>query len=285
MRVAVIGAGVVGKTTGVGFQMHGNEVIFYDTDLEKLAVLRREGFSVAESVEEAVCESDVSFICVQTPYDGGEVNLSYLKSAVVGVGESLTEGNYHVVAIRSTIPPFTTRNVVVPLLQKSSGLRVGLDFGVCFNPEFLREASALQDFMNPSRIVIGEVDRKAGDVLEELYRPFGAPIFRTSPEIAEVVKYVANAFLATKISFFNEMYLLCVEIGVDPNFVAEVVALDPRIGNYGIYGGRPFSGSCLPKDLKTFIQFFRERDVEPTLLSAVLAVNEKMEKICGEREK
>jgi len=278
LRVAIIGSGVVGRATGVGLQLYGNDVVFFDVDREKCDVLEKEGFNVAESVDEAVSRSDVSFICVQTPYNGG-VDLTYLSDAVVSVAKALGEGGYHVVAVRSTVPPYTTRRVVVPLLCEHSGLELGVDFGVCFNPEFLREASALQDFLQPSRVVIGEVDRKAGDVLEELYKPFGAPIIRTSPETAEVVKYVANAFLATKISFFNEVYLLCVELGLDPDLVAETVALDPRIGTYGIYGGKAFGGGCLPKDLKAFMQFFKERNVEPTLLSAVLAVNEKMEKI------
>ncbi|MEM1658455.1 MAG: nucleotide sugar dehydrogenase [Candidatus Jordarchaeales archaeon] len=284
MRSAVIGAGVVGRATGIGLQMYGYEVIFYDVNPEKTAELEKQGFKVARSVKEAVRWSDISFVCVQTPYVDSRVDLSYLKSAIMSIGESLDGENYHVVAVRSTVPPFTTRNIVVPLLQECSGLRVGKDFGVCFNPEFLREASALQDFLNPARVVIGEVDKRAGDVLEEVYKPFKAPIIRTNPETAEVIKYVANTFLATKISFFNEVYLLCAKLGLDPNLVAETVALDPRIGKYGIYGGRPFGGSCLPKDLKTFIQFFRENGVEPTLLSAVLAVNEKMEEIQKRRE-
>nr|MDO8063403.1 nucleotide sugar dehydrogenase [Candidatus Freyrarchaeum guaymaensis] len=283
MRIAIIGSGVVGRATGLGFRKHGNNVTFYDIDEEKREALRKEGCSVAESVEEAVSGSDVSFVCVQTPFNNG-VDLTYLRDAVVSVAKALDGRSYHVVAIRSTVPPSTTRRIVVPLLCEYSGLKVGVDFGVCFNPEFLREASALQDFLRPSRVVIGEVDRKAGDMLEELYKPFEAPIIRTSPDAAEMIKYVANAFLATKISFFNEVYLLCVELGLDPDSIAETVALDPRIGEYGIYGGRPFKGRCLPKDLKAFIQFFRERGVEPTLLSAVLAVNEKMEKISGDVE-
>lgn len=278
MRVAVIGVGAVGWATGVGLQMHGNETIFYDVDLKKLKVLEEEGFRVAKSIEDAVHYSEVSFICVQTHYNDG-VDLTHLKDAVIGVAGAIGEEGYHVVAVRSTIPPFTTKNLVVPLLQKHSGLRAGVDFGVCFNPEFLREASALQDFMSPSRIVIGEFDKKAGDILEELYRPFNTPIIRTTPETAEMIKYVANAFLATKISFFNEVFMLCVKVGIDPNLVAETVALDPRIGTYGIYGGKPFGGKCLPKDLRAFIQFFMEMGVEPTLLSAVLAVNEKMKKL------
>jgi len=283
LRIAIIGSGVVGRATGLGFRKHGNNVTFYDIDEEKREALRKEGCSVAESVEEAVSGSDVSFVCVQTPFNNG-VDLTYLRDAVVSVAKALDGRSYHVVAVRSTVPPSTTRRIVVPLLCEYSGLKVGVDFGVCFNPEFLREASALQDFLRPSRVVIGEVDRKAGDMLEELYKPFEAPIIRTSPDAAEMIKYVANAFLATKISFFNEVYLLCVELGLDPDSIAEAVALDPRIGEYGIYGGRPFKGGCLPKDLKAFIQFFRERGVEPTLLSAVLAVNEKMEKISGDVE-
>ncbi|NIW15803.1 MAG: UDP-glucose 6-dehydrogenase, partial [Candidatus Thorarchaeota archaeon] len=163
-----------------------------------------------------------------------------------------------------------------PLLEQHSKLRTGEDFGVCMNPEFLRQESALSDFLKPSRIVIGELDKQSGDILEMLYAPFKAPIFRTDLDTAEIIKYVTNTFLTTKISFFNEMHTICRSLGLDPHFISEVAALDPRVGNYGIYGGRPFEGSCLPKDLEAFINFVKDKEHNPKLLDVVLYINKKM---------
>ncbi|MDI6640673.1 MAG: UDP-glucose 6-dehydrogenase, partial [Methanocellales archaeon] len=180
------------------------------------------------------------------------------------------------IVIRSTVLPTTTRTRIMPLLGIHSNLKAGEHFGVCVNPEFGRQASALQDFLNPSRIVIGELDKRSGDTLENLYDPFKAPIIRTNLDSAEMIKYVANCFLATKISFFNEIYIICKKIGLDPHFIAEATALDPRIGSYGIYGGRPFSGACLPKDLEAFINFVKKKKINPKLLDAVNYVNSKI---------
>jgi nucleotide sugar dehydrogenase len=160
--------------------------------------------------------------------------------------------------------------------MKYSGLIPSKEFGVCVNPEFIRKASALSDFLNPSRILIGEFDKRSGDVLEKLYSPFKASIVRTDLDTAEMIKYVTNTFLSTKISFFNEFFIICKKLGLDPHFVAEAAALDPRIGKYGIHGGRPFEGSCLPKDLEALIDFCKERELNPKLLDAVLYINNKM---------
>ena len=279
-RISIIGSGVVGKATGVGFLRHGNDIVFHDIVKEKLAKLRKHGYKVTEDVSEAVVNASVSFVCVQTPTLNGRIEFSYVKKAIIGIAKALRKkGKYHVIAIRSTVLPSTTRVKVISLLKKYSRLKLGKDYGVCVNPEFMRKATALDDFLNPWRILIGEFDKRSGDVLERLYLPFKAPIIRTDLDTAEMIKYIANAFLATKISFFNEMYTICAELGLSPHFISKVVALDPRIGNYGIYGGRPFEGSCLPKDLEAFINFVKDKELNPKLLEAVLRINKKISRM------
>ena len=276
-RISIIGSGVVGKATGVGFLRYGNDVVFHDIVKGKLLKLRKQGYKVAEDCSEAVVDSSVSFVCVQTPTLDGQMEFRYVKKAIIGVAKALRKkGEYHIIAIRSTVLPSTTRVKVLPLLEKYSRLELGKDYGVCVNPEFMRKATALDDFLNPWRILIGEFDKRSGDILETLYLPFKAPIIRTDLDTAEMIKYIANTFLATKISFFNEMYKICTELGLSPHFISEIAALDPRVGNYGIYGGRPFEGSCLPKDLEAFINLVKDKGLNPKLLEAALRVNKKM---------
>lgn len=277
MKISIIGSGVVGKVTGVGFHRHGNDVLFCDADEEKLVMIRKQGYAVAENISEAVINSTVSFVCVQTPTVDGRMNFSYVERAATDIAKALREkGEYHVVVMRSTILPSYTRTKVVPILERYSMLKVGKDIGVCVNPEFLREASALDDFLNSRRIVIGEFDRRSGDVLEELYSSFKAPKIRVDLDTAEMIKYAANAFLSTKISFFNEIYMICESLGLNARVVAEAVALDPRIGTYGIYGGRPFGGNCLPKDLEAFTNFVKGGNINPKLLEAVIEINKEI---------
>jgi UDPglucose 6-dehydrogenase len=265
--------------------MLGNEVIFHDINNEKLALLKGQGYKVTEDILEAIKDSNVSFICVQTPLVDGEFDFSYLRKAAIDVARALREKDeYHVVVVRSTVLPSSTRTKIIPILEEHSELKAGKDFGVCMNPEFLRQTTALQDFLNPHRIVIGELDKKSGDPLELLYSPYNVPIFRTDLETAEMIKYVANCFLATKISFFNEIYIICRELGFNPHFISEIVALDPRIGKYGIYGGRPFGGDCLPKDLRALISFVETKKLNPKLLTAALHINKNMAEMCSKGE-
>jgi UDPglucose 6-dehydrogenase len=279
MAVSIIGAGTVGRAVGIGLIKHGYKVIFYDIDDGKLSELKASGYNVSNDISTAINNSDISFICVPTPTTMGRFDFRYVEKAARDIGSALSKvGNYHLVVVKSTVLPFTTRTQIIPILENYSGLKAGEDFGVCVNPEFLRQDTALSDFLNPTRIVIGELDERSGKELESLYRPFNAPIFRTTLETAEMIKYVANLFLATKISFFNEIYIICKKFGLDPHFISEVVALDPRIGRYGIYGGRPFGGDCLPKDLEAFISFARENGLNPEILKAVLHVNEFLKK-------
>jgi len=283
-KISIIGSGWVGTAIGKGFTEMGYEVIFYDIVDKSLPNFTRD-------INYAIENSDVSFISVPTPTTTEGINLSYVKEATKNIGTVLTlHQKYHVVVVKSTVVPTTTEQVVIPLLEKYSGKRVG-DFGVCMNPEFLTEISGSwskdegtkKDFFTEDRIVIGECDKRSGDVLEEIYKPLNKPIFRTDLRTAETIKYASNCMLATKISYWNEIFLICKELGIDSQIIADVVGLDPRIGKYGTVHGKAFGGKCLPKDLKAFVSF-AEKYHKAKLLKAVDDINEEMKKKYGVRE-
>jgi UDPglucose 6-dehydrogenase len=277
MKISVVGAGVIGQATGIGFFMKGNNVVFFDVDERKLEILEEKGYKTTEKIDYAIHNSDIVFVCVPSPTVDGSMDFSFLKGASVDIADALRHvSSYRLIVVRSTVLPSTTRRKVVPILEQHSELKAGKDFGVCMNPEFLREKSALQDFLNPSRIVIGELDKRSGDMLEELYKPFPAHLYRVDLDDAEMVKYVSNMFLASKISFFNEIFIICKELGLNSDVVSKIVALDPRIGEYGVYGGRPFEGSCLPKDLEAFISYVKSKKINPKLLEEVFRINQKI---------
>ena len=285
MRIAMIGSGVTGEATGIGLLHYGHDVIFYDIDERVLKKFSEDGYQVASNVLDAITESDVIFICVPTPTENGKMDSTYVEKAAKSIAVSLREiTGYRVVAVKSTVLPFTSRNVVKPILEEESGLKIGEDIGLCMNPEFLRQKHALKDFLNAERIVIGEYDSRSGSILEKLYENFQCPVFRTDLETAEMVKYVANIFLANKISYFNVMHLISSKIGIDSKLISKIVALDSRIGEYGVYGGRPFGGACLPKDLESFISFTKDIDIEETFLNEIYRTNEKMKKKYKENE-
>lgn len=222
--------------------------------------------------------TSVSFVCVPTPLHKNTVDLTFVKKAIISIANALQKKSCHLTVVRSTLLPGTTRNVILPILQNNCNFKLKGDFGVCYNPEFLRQKTALEDFLKPSRVVIGESDHEAGDTLEDIYSPLNAPIIRTDFETAEMIKHISNAFLATKISFFNEMYAICQKLGIGDKLVSETVGLDPRIGKYGVYGGQPFSGGCLPKDTKAFAEFIKKIGVNPDILKDVLKINSEMER-------
>jgi UDPglucose 6-dehydrogenase len=286
-KISIIGSGWVGTAIGKGFSEMGYEVIFHD-------ILDKDLPNFTKDINYAIENSDVSFICVPTPTKGdGEIDLSHIKGATKNIGEAFTEkARYHVVVVKSTVVPKTTEKVVIPLLEKYSGksARKG-EIGVCMNPEFLTEIESSwadengyrRDFFTEDRIVIGEYDKKSGDVLEELYKPLHKPIFRTNLKTAEMIKYASNCMLATKISYWNEIFLICKELGIDSQIVADIVGLDLRIGKYGTIHGKAFGGKCLPKDLEAFVSF-AERYLKVKLLKAVDEINEEMKIKYGIRE-
>ena len=282
-KIAIIGSGVVGKATGMGLLQMGNQVVFQDIDSDRIDDLSRQGLNATSDLERTINQSDISFVCVPTPYNNG-IDLSYVKNVVKGIADVLKDKKeWHLVVIKSTVIPNTTENELLPILLKELN-----EFGLCMNPEFLTEISATwtddsrfqRDFWAKDRIVIGELDKKSGDALEELYKPLGVPILRTDLKTAEMTKYATNCMLATKISYWNEIYLICERLGIDSQVVADITALDTRIGKYGTIHGKAFGGSCLPKDLDAFA------DSSPGafLLSAVKAVNDYMSNEYGRRE-
>lgn len=283
-RVSMIGTGWVGTSIGKGFTRLGYEVIFCD-------VVSKDLPNFTNDINYAIENSDVSFICVQTPTKRGKIDLSYVKETSKNIGNTLRlKREYHVVTVKSTIVPTTTEEVVIPLLEKHSGKKAG-EFGICVNPEFMTEIegswtkdeSYKRDFFKQDRIVIGQYDKKSGDTLEELYKPLNKPIFRTDLKTAEMIKYASNCMLATKISFWNEMFLICKELGINSFLVADIVSLDPRIGRYGTIHGKAFGGKCLPKDLKAFITFVKKyRKLK--LLEAVYNINEEIRRMYDARE-
>lgn len=282
MKIAIIGSGVVGQATGMGLAFNGNKVIFYDIDRKKVFNLKSNGYDSTDNIFRAVSGSDVLFVCVPTPTVEGRIDLRYINECTESIAKVLTKTKkYTVIVFRSTIPPQTTRTKLIPCLEDFSGLKAGKDFGVCMNPEFLREQTPLKDFLNPSRIVVGMYDDESGNLLRKIYSPFPCPQFFTDLDTAEMIKYTANLFLAAKISFFNEVFLICKKLGLDSTAISNTVALDPRIGSYGVVGGKPFGGMCLPKDLAAFIDFTKSKGLNPTLLKAVDEVNKEISFYCS----
>ena len=226
-------------------------------------------------------EFDVSMLCVCTPTRNDKIVLDYLHSALKKLGAKLAGINRsHLVVVRCTLLPGTTEERVIPMLEYYSRKKAGLDFGVCVTPEFLRAGSAEEDFIHPRLTVIGAYDERSGKELEELYQPFGAEIVVTELKVAEMMKYVHNLFNATKISFFNEMHVVCDELGIDSEAVNFLVAKSTEgmwNPKYGTVGGRPYGGSCLPKDTRAFRSFAQKLNLSRMpLLDAVIRVNEEM---------
>jgi len=284
--ISIIGSGFTGIAVGKGLSLLGYKIIFYDVEYKDLP-------NFTTNIDQAIDDSSISIICVPTPtLENGDIDLSFLKDAINSIASKLQyKKQYHLIVIKSTVVPMTTESFVIPELEKVSRKRAGTDFGICVNPEFMTECSHSWDkdgifdknFFTEDRIVIGEYDQKSGDLLEQIYKPLNLPIWRVDLKTAELIKYAANCMLATKISYWNEIFLICKQMGIDSNLVAAAVADDPRIGKYGIVHGKAFGGKCLPKDLKAFISLAK-RYHRPILLEAVDTINEIMKQKYGVRE-
>lgn len=294
MKISVIGAGYVGIVTGIGFAELDNEVVFVDIDEKKVDTInsgkapifekglnelmqKNRGKYKATRDYSSIADTDITFICVGTPSrDDGSIDLTFVKSAAAEIGKVLkTKKEFHVVVVKSTVVPGTTENVVKPIIEKESGKEAFKDFGLAMNPEFLREGNAVHDFFNPDRIVIGVKDKKTKEMLETLYQPFNCPKLITDIKTAEMIKYASNAFLATKISFANEIGNICKKLGIDAYEVFKGVGLDHRINPAFFRAGVGFGGSCFSKDIKALIAKAEELGVNPKILKAVIEVNEE----------
>lgn len=295
MNISIVGSGYVGLVTGIGFAELGNKVIFVDIDknkldyinagkppifepgLEELMRKNRDRYYGTEDYIEAILNSQVTFICVGTPSNpDGSINLDYVVVASEKIGEALKmKDDFHVVVIKSTVTPGTTEEVVRPILEELSGKKAFIDFGLVMNPEFLREGSAVNDFFNPDRIVIGVKDDRSKEIMSKLYSHFSCPKLFVDIKTAEMIKYASNAFLATKISFANEIGNICKKLGIDVYEVFKGVGLDHRINPSFFRAGIGFGGSCFPKDIRALIAKARELGEDPKILKAVLDVNEE----------
>ena len=305
MKVTIVGTGYVGLVTGTCLASRGHRVACIDSDAHRVATIARGAppfhepgltellgsalrdgrLTVGAALEEAVADSDVSMLAVGTPSREGRIDLSAVEAAATAVGRALgRREEYHVVVVKSTVVAGTTDTVVRRALEAGSGRPAGA-FGLCMNPEFLREGSAVADFMRPDRIVVGCWDARSAAVLDELYRGFDCPRIVTSLRNAEMIKYAANALLATLVSYSNEVAALCEAMpGLDEETVMTGVHLDRRLtpvdgaaGPAGIVtylrAGVGFGGSCLPKDVDALRGLAAERGVATPLLDAVMAVN------------
>jgi UDPglucose 6-dehydrogenase len=283
-RIFVVGAGVVGAATGRGFLATGHEVTFVDTSTSRVHELRAEGLDAQTTIDLEGEPASFVFLSLPTPNVGIRYDLRALAAASASVGRALAgTSRAHTVVVRSTVPPGTTDGLVRPLLEHHSGKAMGSDgFGLAANPEFLRAASAEQDFRNPWMTVIGSRDVRTVARLRTLLAPFGGRMQTFfEPGSAELVKCAHNLFNATKISFWNEIWLVACQLGIDPDPVAATVACSAEGSTnplYGIHGGAPYGGACLPKDTRGFLGFAaKDLGLDMPLLRGVVAVNDRMD--------
>jgi UDPglucose 6-dehydrogenase len=289
----------VGTATGKGFHKLGHNVTFFDISRQRLVTLRNEGYNVASSLKDAIATSEICFVCVNTPQNIGKTDakandfveadlgkhqdLSQILDVVRDIAialNSLNDENMtskkRLFVFRSTLVPGTMRNAVVDYLERNCSLRRGKDYDVFYNPEFVRQHSALEDFFTPDRVVIGQ-ENSGSSYLSDLYTPLTDKIILTSFEEAEMIKYTSNCFLALKISYFNEISMICKKMGISKDKVAHAVSLDSRIGGYGTNVGLPFGGACLPKDTEAFVSFAKNMDVKHDLIETAIKINKQMD--------
>lgn len=279
-QILVVGSGVVGVATGKGFSRKGHAVTYVDINQERIYQLRQEGLQATTAVNVNWQNVDVVMLTVSTPTVNDRVLLDHIKAAAQDVGRGLAQTDkFVVVVVRSTVPPTTTEQCLTPILEQASGKQAGVDFGVCMNPEFLRQKTAVQDFDRPWITVLGSSDQRSAMWLNQLYAPFGSLIVHCTPTEAETIKYVNNIYNAVKISYFNEVHDICEKLGIDSNVVGATVARSAEsMWNplYGTRGGVPYGGACLPKDTAGFMAFCEDNGWDHKMLAATIAVNEEL---------
>src|SRR5271170_3079517 len=298
MKVSIFGLGYVGTVSAGCFAKDGHSVIGVDPVPAKLDLVSKGlspiveaeiGEIIAEVVKsgrlqvtadpnQAILSTDLSFVCVGTPsQNNGNLDLRYIRRICEQIGAALKlKTTHHTVVIRSTILPGTMLNVVIPVLEEFSGKVAGTDFGVCHNPEFLREGSAVKDFNAPPMTVIGELDQLSGSILAQLYETLDAPLIKTDLQTAEMIKYVDNSWHALKVGFANEIGNLSKALGVDGHRVMEIFCQDKKLNISPAYlkPGFAFGGSCLPKDLRALAYTAKLHDLELPILTSILPSNE-----------
>ena len=299
MKISIFGLGYVGFISGLCLAESGHTVIGVDVNPqkvdmvnnavppvveeqveEKLKAISRNGrLKAITDAAEAVRLTDLSLVCVGTPsLDNGDINLTYLKRVCRQIGEALKEKEaFHVVVIRSTVIPGSTDESLIPILEEYSGKKAGRDFGVGYNPEFLREGSSIKDYYNPPKIVVGGSDETSIEKTLAIYKGIESPLVKTSIKVAEMVKYVDNIFHALKITFANEVGMLCSRLSIDSHEVMDIFTQDTKLNISPAYlkPGFAFGGSCLPKDIRAFLYKSKSCDLEIPLIASLLKSNEE----------
>jgi UDPglucose 6-dehydrogenase len=296
LNVSIVGMGYVGLCLAASLTKKGIRVVCVDVDEEKLAQVAAGKAPIFEpqleeylsdavasnlltttlDLKAAIMDTEITFICVGTPCnEEGYINLKYIYAVADQIGDALAEkDSFHVISVKSTVIPGTTDGVVQPAIEARSGKKAGVEFGLAMTPEFLKEGSAIADAMEPDKTVIGTLDDRAYEILEGLFSMFPGTIVRCDLRTAEMIKYANNSFLATKISFINEIANICEKFGADSAIVAKAIGLDVRIGSKFLMAGCGFGGSCFPKDVRALYSAAKSAGYESKILKATLAVNE-----------
>ena len=299
MRISIFGLGYVGAVSAGCLAEDGHEVIGVDPNLTKVNLINegrtpiiekdigsiidraagKGALRATDQALDAVINSDMSLICVGTPSQlNGSLDLRYVRQVCEQIGGALkNKKDFHVVVVRSTMLPGSMRSTVMPTLEQFSGKTAGKDFGLCNNPEFLREGTAVHDYYHPPKTVIGESDPRSGERLVELYKNFDAPLLRTTIDIAEMVKYTDNVWHALKVGFANEIGNVCKALNLDSHQVMNIFCQDRKLNlsAYYLKPGFAFGGSCLPKDVRALTYKARTLDLDLPILNAILPSNER----------
>lgn len=297
MRVSIFGLGYVGAVTSACLAKEGHTVVGVDVDPYKIALIRegrapiveanlepflQEGIKsgrlhATDDTEEAIAHTDISLICVGTPSkENGDLTTTYLERVEEQIGQALRKKtSYHIVVVRSTVLPGTTEEILLPLLEEASGKRVNEGFGLGVNPEFLREGTAIADFYDPPFTIVGAHRPEDAETITQLYEGVKAQLFATNIRTAEMIKYACNAFHALKITFANEIGMLCKAEGVDSHEVMRIFCADTKLNISSRYllPGFAFGGSCLPKDLRALTYRTRTQDIAVPMLESILPSN------------
>lgn len=307
MKISIVGTGYVGLVTGLSLAVLGHKVICVDNDQNKISKINKghspfyepgmdkllkkdvakKSLQVTDNLERSILESSVTIIAVGTPTTNNKIDLSYIETATKQIGKALAKSKkYHVIAVKSTVLPGVTEDFVKPILEKYSKKKVGNNFGLCMNPEFLREGSAIEDALHPDRIVIGQIDEKSGKEFAKIYSKVSVPKIFTNLWTAELTKYAANSLFATLISFSNEISRIAESTNkVDVLDIWKGVHLDKRLIPYVgkkqirpgvlsyIFSGCGFGGSCFPKDVKALASFAKQNNIDAKLIESVIDIN------------
>ena len=299
MKISVFGLGYVGCVSGACLAELGHHVIGVDPNIVKVEMInhgktpviedgfqeylentvKNKSFFATTDWKMAISETDMALVCVGTPSrSNGSIDLKFIKRVCEHIGEALrSKKDYFVVGIRSTVFPGTVEGLVIPIIMEHSGKVAGRDFGVCMIPEFLREGSSVHDFFNPPKTVIGEYDKKSGEIVADLFKTLEAPLVRAEIRVAEMVKYADNSFHALKVAFANEIGNLCKELEFDSHKVMNIFCMDKKLNlsPYYLKPGFAFGGSCLPKDLRAITYESKMLDIDLPVLNAVIESNKK----------